>query len=114
MGPWDPRLAAAALQVRCTATQAPVSGTRAKDSSPFQSSLRQRWRIGLGVSCSLEGRNVLLKFSAWIFVVQARINCFAASTILGVSGRSHDIIPAAPGPGTSGNAMRRVLTPGRA
>lgn len=36
----------------------------------------------------------------------------AASTIFGVSGRSHVIIPAAPGPGTSGNASRRVLTPG--
>ena len=41
---------------------------------------------------------------------QARTICAAASTIFGASGRSHSIIPAAPGPGTSGKAMRRALT----
>ena len=34
--------------------------------------------------------------SALLVPIQARISCFAASTILGVSGRNHDIMPAAP------------------
>lgn len=45
-------------------------------------------------------------------VTYALINCWAASTIFGASGRNHAIIPAAPGPGTSGKASLRALMPG--
>ena len=40
--------------------------------------------------------------------------CMAASTIFGASGRSQPIIPAAPGPGTSGKATFLTFTPGTA
>ena len=42
----------------------------------------------------------------------ARMICLAASMIFGASGRSHVIIPASAGPGTSGNAIFRILVPG--
>src|SRR6188474_175373 len=44
----------------------------------------------------------------------ARIIWTAASTIFGASGRSQRIIPAAPGPGTSGKASFLAFTPGTA
>src|SRR5262249_55970232 len=48
------------------------------------------------------------------FRVHTRTICMAASKILGASGRSQAIIPSAPGPGTSGNAIFRAFTPGTA
>ena len=64
--------------------------------------------------CVAPLRSASFASSASSTLFYPRIIWIAASMIFGASGRSQPIIPAAPGPGTSGNASFFALTPGTA